>query len=820
MYRLAVWLLSALLALLLLFSAAALLLFTDSGNGILKPYVQKQLREVTGLPLEVKRFRLRWRTLQADAVMPGAWLHMDAIYDPFQLSYGGSYRLKAKAFVYHKYRVSRADVKGRFRGSRDSVATSGKGTLLAAPVAYSVKVREGRLRSIKALTKKTSLSGLLAAAGMPPLAKGGADLKIDMPNIGQKGTTGYARLEVENAHLDRALIRKRFGYTLPKNDRLTLFADAKLHSDYIDFGAKVRSALLNAAVTKGRYEIASQKMEAAYRLDVQELGVLTQKRLHGPLAAAGELRLNKGVFGITGTTKTFGGEVGFVFDGGLVLKLKEISLPRVLRIVGVPQLLSGTLGGEVKLSSIDMPAGDFSLYLKKAVLKRKRIETLYGITLPDYGIFRVDTSGKIDKETLAAEVKLHSKKADLQLPALRYGLKSGTLKSDYRAMLYTPAGVVKSQGDVGYVKALSLKGVVTGLGKSATYRYDGTRLHVDAPAAALEKLAALADLPVYLRGKADISVKIDDLKRLEGSYAVSGEKLRLNPKAMKQLTGKALDWPLALNAKGKMHKKHLYGGITVAMRQGTLNVTALDFNSKSAVFFARYRLDLPDLSRLAALTGKALHGRLLLEGTVRKHNGLHLDGTTASLGGKIAYRLDDGLLRTTFGTVPLHRLVTMMGYPDYFMGTLSGTSRYNLQRKRGSASMRIAGFRIKPSPMTRALAKILPKDPTRIIYKTTTLDATFAPDRVNYTLHARGSHSILDITEGRVDTRSGKQYAKLKFIYEKYTIYGTITGTTQKPKFILDTSKLIEQKVSDEIRKKVEKKWGKEAGALLKGLGL
>ena len=820
MYRLAVWLLSILLALLLLLSAAALLLFTDSGNAVLKPYVQKQLREATGLPLALKQFKLRWRTLQAGMVMPGAQLRVAAVYDPFKLSYSGSYRLKAKAFVYQKYRVSQADVKGRFRGSRDTIAILGKGTLLNAPVAYNANVKEGRLQSLKALTKNTPLSGLLEATGMPPLARGGADLKVDMPNIDKKGATGYAHLEVHDAHLERTFIQKQFGYTLPKNDRLTLLADAKLHSDHLDFGAKVHSALLNARVMNGRYEIASQKMEAAYRLDVKELGVLTQKRLHGSLAAAGELRLNKGVFGITGTTKTFGGETGFVFERGLVLKLEEVSLPRVLRIVRAPQLLSGTLEGEVKLSRIDMPAGDFSLHLKKGVLKRKRIETLYGITLPDYGILRVDTSGKIDKETLIAEVKLHSKKADLQLPALRYGLKSGTLKSDYRAVLHTPEGVVKSEGEVRYTKALSLKGTVTGLGKKATYRYDGTGVYVEAPAAALEKLAALAGLPVYLRGNADISAKIDDLKRLEGSYAINGKKLRLNPKTMKQLTGKVLDWPLSLEAKGKMRNGHLYGGATVVMRQGILKITALDFNSKRAAFFAKYRLELPELSRLSPLTGRALHGKMLLAGTLRRHNGLHFDGTTTSLGGKIAYRLDDDLLRTTFASVPLHKLVAMMDYPDYFMGTLSGTSRYSLKRKRGSAKMRIADFRIKPSPLTQTLAKILPKDPTRIIYKTTTLDATFAPNRVNYTLHARGSRSTLDITEGWVDTRSGKQHAQLKFVYEKYTIYGIITGTTEKPKFTLDTSKFIEQKVSEEIRKKVEKKWGKEVGVLLKGLGL
>ena len=820
MYRLAIRLLVALLIFLLLLSGAALLLFTDRGNALLKPYVQTQLREATGLPLELKRFTLRWRTLHADVVMPGAALRVDAAYDPFRLRYAGDYRVKAKQFTYQKYTLSQADVKGRFHGRRDDVSTSGKGTLLGAPVAYSVAVDEGRVRKLEALTKGTPVAQILAAAGMPPLAEGEADLKIDMPTIGKEGAKGYARLEVARASLNRVLIQKRFGYLMPQNDRLSLHAEAKLDSEHIDFDAKIRSSLLNATVEKGRYDTKAEKMQAVYRADVQELGVLTTNRLHGPLALSGELHLDHGLFGITGRTKTFGGKIDFAFAKGVQLRLQEVSVPKLLKLAGIPNLLDGRLEGKVQLAQLNAPEGNFALNLKHAVPKRKRIEKLYGIALPDYGIFTADVSGKINKEVLAATAKLHSGKIDLKLPSLHYALTSGRLKTEYRAAIHTPAGEVRSKGKADYKKQLSLEGVITGLGKKVTYRYDGTKASFDAPAAEMEKLAALAGLPVYVRGRAGITVHISDIKRLEGTYAVKSKKLRLNPKTMKQLTGKALDWPLAVDTSGKMHNKHLYGGATVTMRQGTLKISALDFNTNSAALFAKYRLDIPELARLAVLTGKPLHGKMLLAGTLRQHNGLHLDGTTQSLGGSVAYRLDNTLFQATLASVPMSRLLAMMGYPQYFMGALSGKVRYGLKSKRGNASMRIAGFRIKPSPLTQALAKIFPKDPTRIIYKTTTLNATFAPNRVRYTLHARGSRSRLDITDGRVDTRSGKQYAKLKFVYEKYTIYGTIGGTTAQPKFTLDASKLIEQKVEDAIRKKVEKKWGKGAGALLKGLGL
>ena len=71
-----------------------------------------------------------------------------------------------------------------------------------------------------------------------------------------------------------------------------------------------------------------------------------------------------------------------------------------------------------------------------------------------------------------------------------------------------------------------------------------------------------------------------------------------------------------------------------------------------------------------------------------------------------------------------------------------------------------------------------------------------------------------------MNQKSKQQRAKLKFVYGKYTVYGTIRGTTEYPKIKLDTSKLIKDKLEGKLQKKVEKKFGKDVGALLKGFGL
>ena len=121
------------------------------------------------------------------------------------------------------------------------------------------------------------------------------------------------------------------------------------------------------------------------------------------------------------------------------------------------------------------------------------------------------------------------------------------------------------------------------------------------------------------------------------------------------------------------------------------------------------------------------------------------------------------------------------------------------------------------SSETNMLKKIIGKDPARIIYSTTTVHADIKGDVTTYTLHAKGSHSSIDITEGKIDKGTNKHTAKFKFIYDKYTFTGKIKGSADHPKVMLDPSSLMQGKTGEKIQKNLDKALGEDVGKAVGG---
>jgi hypothetical protein len=376
------------------------------------------------------------------------------------------------------------------------------------------------------------------------------------------------------------------------------------------------------------------------------------------------------------------------------------------------------------------------------------------------------------------------------------------------------------EGDLAYTQTLSLKGEVKGLGKRTVFSYNGTRAEVDAAGVYLGRILALAGMPRYLEGRVDAEVKMTDIVQQNGTFSLHAKSLQTVPAQMKKLLGKPVKMKVAVSAKGEMKHHQAYADATVKMLLGSLKLSNAVSDLRHQTFTAKYHMDIPDLKKLAQVSDIRLYGALALDGTITFNKILKVTGKTRSLGGSVAYTLVDNRFHATVTSVPLPNILKLTGSPQCLLGSVSGKADYHLQTRKGVVNLKIASFQIKPSDLTRILTPVLGKDPARIIFKTTTFHAKINKDIITYRLLAKGTHSAIEITDGWVNQKSRQQKAKLKFVYGKYTVYGTIRGTTEHPKIHLDTSKLIKKQLGEKLEKKLEKKWGKEAGVLLKGLGL
>ena len=838
MKRLIITFLSLLIFLLLSVTGVLLFLFSQKGNDLLKPYIQERIEREIGIPVEVNTFVLRSGSTKMDLTLNHA-LRIKTIsrYNLWQRSFVGGYRIVAHNFEYKGSRLRQADIRGRFKGVPADIFVEGNGTALDSPLWYRLRLADDSVKQLEAQMRGVSLSELLALAKQPPLAKGRVDLQIDMPHIGKEGAKGTARLQLHDAILDRSLIQRRYGVALPKKSRVEMKADARLEGRAIRFGANARSELFSAEIKEGYADIEAKSVTADYRFETKALQVLTGGKLAGALKLDGDLKAADGGYLVRGSSHSLGGTLHFESGAHTKVMMQGVELGKLLAMLRAPHYVTGSVEGRVDIPQHDFATGSYHIRVPDGVLSSSEMAKL-GYTVPKGTTFVLKSEGKIADKVLHAETTATSKIADIGLHHTRYEITSGKLTTDYLVKLYDLEALLgkkpsrkagraqhlTADGTLTYNGTLALSGGVEGLGKRMTYTYDGRRAKLDAVSLHVDKLLALVNLPHYLRGSADLSLNVTDLKRGNGTFALHGKGLQSDPNAMQKLIGKPLKMQLSADVTGRLKAHKAYGKATLDTSLGSVELPNFVATPKAGTFATPFRLEIPDLTKLYTVTGTKLYGSLLTSGRITKGKVLTVDGTTASLGGKTVYALRGERATLTVEAVPLPNLMHLTGYPQNFLGNVSGKAQYNLASRKGSADFSIDAFQIKPNRLTALLASATGKDPSRIIFKSTTFHADINKEIVTYTLHAKGSYSSIDITDAHINQQSRSHSAKLKFVYGKDTVYGKIKGTIDDPKIRLDLQEVVKEKLKEKIRDRVQDKLqkalGDKAGALLRGFGL
>jgi hypothetical protein len=291
---------------------------------------------------------------------------------------------------------------------------------------------------------------------------------------------------------------------------------------------------------------------------------------------------------------------------------------------------------------------------------------------------------------------------------------------------------------------------------------------------------------------------------------------------MERLMGKHLNMKIALQSKGKLKAGMAYFNTEVKTSMGDLNLDNIVLNTKNSTFKSQYVLDIPALEKTYALTEKKLYGPMVLMGNIVQDKGLRVTGTTTSVGGKIEYTLLGDTFKGKIIKVPVENILALLGHKQLVQGDAYGSVTYHLKNKVGVIDMDIKSFQIKSSSTTKTVKMFIGKDPARIIYTSTKLHATIHGDITRYKLSAKGSHSSIEISDGKIDKANDKHTAKFKFVYEKYVVTGAIGGSVAHPKVIVDPSSIMDSKAGEKIQKKLDKAlggdMGKAVGGFLKGL--
>ena len=830
MNKLLITLLSILLFVLLAATGLSLFLFSHTGNEMLKPYVKEKLEEKTGLPVEVQNFTFTSGASSLDFVInKQAFVNVRSRYSLWDQSFEGKYQLRSESFSYKDRVFKETAVKGNFKGVSEEFYVEGKGLALDAKVDYRLKVIDNVAEKIILHMKGAKFSEVLALSGRPALAEGKIDVEVNMPDIGEDTGNGYGHIVLHKSRFDRKLIKALYGYSLPEKSDLNGKIDATLEGKNITLSGNVESDLFTLQIKNALLDILSGQVKAAYSLDVKELRIVTKNKLAGPLKLDGTLQRKEKKVHVSGISHSLGGALRFSIDENIQISLEKLALEKLLPLWKQPVYAKGEVSGRVTLDKKNTKEGSYALRIDKGVLTAKAIKKWSRYHIPVKNTFSLESKGTVADHKLRASASLHSSLADVTLTDLKYGLKAKTGVSRYTLLLHDLKAVlpgshvaggtpVRAEGELRFAKNLAISGQLKDLGKKVDFFYDGKRAEVNASRLIVEKLLPLTGLPPYAKGTLNGHVVLTQRKPAEGKFKLKSSDLVIEPHIMQKLTGEALKVTIALTTSGTFKKGKGYLKTSMKSSLGNMTLDNMLIDTKKKHFKSSYVLEIPNLKKLHKVIDKKLYGPLVLKGEWSKNEKLTVTGATTTLGGRISYRLRGEVLYSTISAVPLENILGILGHKKNFLGKASGKGRYHLKKRSGVVDLDIASFQIKPSSITRTIKMVLGKDPARVIFSSTKFHADIQRKVTAYTLHAKGTRSSIDITDGKLDKRNNTHRANFRFVYEKYTVSGNIRGTIDDPKVSIDTSSLLKNRIDDKLQNKIDKVLGGKAGEFLKGL--
>ena len=339
-------------SLLFIFFALYMLLFSAGGNALITPLVKTYISENTPSPLkaELKNFRLTPSECNAtlllhEKIEVQVHAQLKSVMPSLQASYQiFAYDAASKNHIF-------ADIHGKIRGNLLHYSIEGDGNVTGGAVHYHTTVSEKSVRSVDIALKKGEIKKLLPLLGQEVFAKALFDLEMHLQSPDGVVFQGKGKVLVEEGRVDHEVLMRRFGIQLSEDVHYEGMVSVKVDKSYATGWGALKTTFGNLVLQKSQFDFPKREFMTDYHLFISDLGKLEplfQKPLKGSFEAQGEATyINKVI--VSGKSKSFGGEIDYLYtDAKVVAVLKDVALRRLLYTLCYPQVMQGTVFGDLQ----------------------------------------------------------------------------------------------------------------------------------------------------------------------------------------------------------------------------------------------------------------------------------------------------------------------------------------------------------------------------------------------------------------------------------------------------------------------------------------
>ena len=340
-----------LITVLVLVILLALLLFTQTGNDLVKPYLKAELEKQIGLPTKVETFKLRYDHTVLDIIIDkGLKVDVTSHFNLLSQSFDGTYKVGANNFMYEGISLDQVNINGGFKGVPTDLLVNGKGTSFDAPLKYDLRIKDGDAQEITFYMKDMAVADILKLAKQPALAQGKIDANLTIPTLVGKERNAEVSIHLADITFNDALMKKTYKVTLPEALKIHGDMDANLTGQQLEGTVDMQSHIANVNLQNITFNTDTQHMTTDYIVDIMDLkslsGLLNTK-LDGLIVLKGEVEKSE-TLKVTGHTESLGGEISYALaDKAFVASLKAMPMQNMLKMFSFPPFVDANTSGKI-----------------------------------------------------------------------------------------------------------------------------------------------------------------------------------------------------------------------------------------------------------------------------------------------------------------------------------------------------------------------------------------------------------------------------------------------------------------------------------------
>lgn len=828
--------------LLLIVIGAYVILFTGFGNSIVQPYAEKFIKDKSGFDVKFSKFEIHPTSVDMQAainneIKASANGTLSVFSQSLDLKYDIAVENLSSFGVNLKEKMLFA---GMAKGKFNDFIASGAGKLLGSNVKFDANLKNYKPLTLNLNAKAIELDKALTLATMPPYASGKVDI---IANIKESAgaPNGKANVTLSDIFTNNALIERDFNVTLPANFK----AQGMITADIKDWLINAKSAIVTpiavAGSEKSIYDINSKTLSSDFRLiieDMSKLEPIIKQNIGGKLNAAGNVILTANELkNLDADIQGFGGNVKAALNGGkLTANLSSIKLAELLKVVGQPAYASASIDGTATLENLNDKQnikGGIKLATKEGKLNASELKKGVNLNLAKDLNFALNADVSVEKSLAKFSSALTSELLNLNGVIGEYDIAKGTLVSKFKLIANDLAkfesllgqklsGAVNLSGEVKAHNAKILELTADGnvLGGEINAMMKGENLRLNLKNGALKDAFLLAGLDPLANGTLNLTAALSPLdpKNLNGDVKITLENGQIYEKAASKIAGKQLPAGLKFSANSSVKlDKSVANFDAVANVSGNdakdmINLKSLkgafDINKNS--LNSTFEVGIPDLRRIAFLTGRQLNGAMNLNGDAQKQG----ENLTANIISKIANGdmkadLRNDKLTATLANFTVKGLTDLLIIDHVYDGVGDAKLNYDLSTQKGAFNVTVDEGKLVKSNFTQTFQSLTGRDITTEIYKNSKINGTINKSLINFNADMNASRSHIDIANGVMDTATKAINIPVRMNYEKTDIAIDITGTTNSPKYNV-SSDYLKNKAMKEIDRFLNKKLGKD----------